>query len=326
VKKADTGRAKPGGVLIAIFAVAVIGVGAYFLLAGPSHTSLSSTVDSISGQGDDAASGGQSSATGDGGSSCAPPDVCAPKGDLPGWKQVFVTDFPGTVPVGAFSDCNNDVNSPQAACNGLRPYGEYYANWWAYPSGWPDTAKSGADGNVGAPFGGVYRPELTVSVGGGAMHIRMFRPSTGGENAVATVVPRKCMDRQYGRYSERFRVVHADPGFKSAHLFYQGGYEIDYPENDYDRAISAYVHPGGATFATAAKWSDWHTTDIEWTPGVVKFYLDGALIGTATDKVPSIKMSWILQNESSIIGPYAAPGASAQLDIDWVSCYAPSAR
>lgn len=277
-------------------------------------------------QRDAADSGSESSAMGRGASSCAPSGVCAPRGDLPGWKQLFVTDFPGAVPIGAFSDCNNEVDTPRAVCNGLRPYGEYFSNWWAYPSGWPDTAKSGADGNVGAPFGGVYRPESTVSVSDGAMHIRMFRPSAGGENAVATVVPRKCMDRQYGRYSERFRVVHADPGFKSAHLFYRDGYEIDYPENDYGATISAYTHPGGARFATAAKWSDWHTTDIEWTAGVVKFHLDGVLIGTATDKVPSIKMSWILQNESSILGPFAAPGASAQLDIAWVSCYAPGPR
>jgi beta-glucanase (GH16 family) len=131
------------------------------------------------------------------------------------------------------------------------------------------------------------------------------------------------MDRQYGRYSERFRVVHAEPGFKSAHLFYRGGHEIDFPENDYTGTISAYVHPGGPTFGTAAKWSDWHTTEIEWMPGALKFRLDGAVIGTATQKVPDIKMSWILQNESSIMGPYAAPGASAQLDIAWVSCYAP---
>jgi beta-glucanase (GH16 family) len=109
-------------------------------------------------------------------------------------------------------------------------------------------------------------------------------------------------------------------------LFYRDGYEIDYPEDDYGGTISAYTHPGGANFGTAAKWSDWHTTDIEWTAGAVKFYLDGVLIGTATDKVPSVNMSWILQNESSIRGPFAAPGASAQLDIAWIACYAPVVR
>lgn len=256
------------------------------------------------------------------GSRVAIENVSSPPSDnLAGWRQVFVTDFPGEVPVGAFSDCNHNVDTAQAVCLGLRPYGRYFQDWWAYPSGWPDTAASGADGNVGAPFGGAYRPESTVSVSGGAMHIRMFRPAGGGPNAVAAVVPRACMSHQYGRYSERFRVVHADPGFKSAHLFYQGGHEIDFPENDYGGTISAFVHPGKAAFSTPARWTEWHTTDIEWAPGTVSFFLDGAPVGTVTENVPALPMSWILQNESSIRGPYAAPGAWAQLDIDWVSCY-----
>ena len=92
------------------------------------------------------------------------------------------------------------------------------------------------------------------------MHIDMYQPTTGGPNAVATVVPRECMNQQYGTYTERFKVVHEDPGFKSTHLFYQGGYEIDYPENDYGSSISAYTHPGGANYSTSAQWTDWHTT------------------------------------------------------------------
>lgn len=246
-------------------------------------------------------------------------------GAVSGWKQVFADDFSGTVPKGAFSDCNHNADTPQAYCGGLKNYGAYYTNWWAYPSGWEDTAKSGADGNTGAPFGGTYQPQDTVSVGSGVLSVKMYRPSAGGDNRVGTVVPRKCMNQKYGRYVERFRVVRADDGFKSAHLFYDGGYEIDFPENDYGTTIYAFMHPGGAAFSGGKKWgTGWHTTAIEWRPGSVKFYLDGKLIGTATNKVPNIPMSWILQNESSIEGPYAKPGASAQLDTDWVTCYAPA--
>lgn len=247
-----------------------------------------------------------------------------PVGDMPGWKQIFADDFTMAVSVGAFSDCNHSSDTPQAYCGGLAPYGNYKKQWWAYPNGWNDTAKSGADGNGGAPFGGVYHPEDTVSVSDGAMHIKMFRPAAGGDNHVAAVVPIACMQHKYGRYTERFKVVRADPGFKSAHLFYTGGYEIDYPENDYGTTISAYTHPGGANFSSKVGWMDWHTTVIEWTASSVAFYMDGKLIGTTTAKVPNITMSWILQNESSIMGPYASPGASAQLDIDWVACYSPN--
>jgi Glycosyl hydrolases family 16 len=254
----------------------------------------------------------------------SPSGEAMPVGDISGWKLIFSDDFNTDVPLGAFSDCKHHTDTPQAYCGGLKPYGAYYSNWWAYPNTWSDTAKSGADGNTGAPFGGVYHQEDTVSVSNGAMHINMFRPRTGGDNHVATVVPIKCMNHQYGRYVERFKVVKADPGFKSAHLFYTGGYEIDYPENDYGSRISAYTHPGGATFRTSARWTEWHTTAIEWTASSVKFYMDGKLIGTTSKRVPHIPMSWILQNESSILGPYAKPGASAQLDIDWVACYSPA--
>lgn len=245
-----------------------------------------------------------------------------PVGDLPGWKQLFADDFTTAIPVGAFSDCNHNADKPTAYCGGLAPYGNYKSLWWAYPNGWNDTAKSGADGNGGAPFGGVYHPEDTVSISDGAMHIKMFRPAAGGDNHVAAVVPIPCMAHQYGRYVERFKVVQADPGFKSAHLFYTGGYEIDYPENDYNQTISAYTHPGGANFSSKVTWTDWHTTAIEWTASSVSFFMDGKLVGTTTNKVPNVPMSWILQNESSILGPYASPGATAQLDIDWVTCYA----
>lgn len=253
-----------------------------------------------------------------------PSGEAMPKGDISGWKQIFADDFTTNVPLGAFSNCNNNTDTPQANCTGLKNYGAYYENWWAYPKGWKDTAKSGADGNTGAPYGGIYSPEDTVFVDNGAMHVKMFRPSSGGDNHVAAMVPRKCMDTQYGRYVERFKVVKADPGFKSAHLFYGNGLEVDYPEGDYTKGLSAFTHPGENNFHTNAKWTEWHTTAIERTKGQVKYYLDGKLIGTATKSIPDIKLSWILQNESSIEGPYAANGATAQIDFDWVTCYAPA--
>jgi hypothetical protein len=251
-----------------------------------------------------------------------------PVGNLTGWKQVFADDFAGTVPKGAFSDCNHNTDTPQAYCGGLKNYGAYYTNWWAYPNGWPDTAESCREGLSGCPdksihptIGGDYQPEKAVSVSGGQMHIAMSRPSSGN-NIVATMVPRKCMSQQYGRYVERFRVSTGGKGFKSAHLFYDNGYEMDYPESDdYSQTINAFTHPSEENFSTNAKWSDWHTTTIEWTAGSVKYYMDGKLIGTAKKNIANFKMTWALQNESSIAGPYASVGTKAQLDLDWVTCY-----
>lgn len=251
-----------------------------------------------------------------------------PKGDCGDFKQIFAENFNGdTVPVGAFSDCDHNVDTPEAYCGGLSEYGSYKDDWWAYPNGWDDTAKSGADGNDGAPYGGTYRADKTVSVGNGydgtgTMKVDMYRPESGEDNYVGAVVPRKCMDRAYGKYTERFKVTKDDGGFKSAHLFYDDGYEMDFPENDYGADISAYTHPGEDNFDSGVPWKGKaHTTSIEWTPGHVKYYLDGKLIGDATKDIPDIKMSWILQNESSILGPYAERGARAALETTWLTCY-----
>lgn len=253
----------------------------------------------------------------------------APKGDCGPFKQAFRWTFTGdTVPLGSFSDCNHHPDTRDAYCGGLT--GKYRTNWWAYPAGWPDTAKSGADGNTGREVGGIYHPEDTVSVspnasGDGQMHIHMWRPSSGGDIRSAAVVPRPLMEQRYGKYTERFRVSKAAPGYKSAHLWYGHGCEIDYPEQNWADTIHAFTHPcdGGPqdAFDTGAAWTSWHTTSVEWTPGNVRYFLDGLLIGASTAGIPARPLSWVLQNESALYGPYAAPGSSAQLDITWVTGY-----
>lgn len=250
-----------------------------------------------------------------------------PVGSCGSFVQSFAENFNGdTVPLGAFSDCNHNADTKNAYCGGLSAYPEYYANWWAYPTGWDDTAKSGADGNGGAPYGGTYRADKTVSVSPsgydatGTMRVDMYRPSAGTDNYVAAVVPRKCMERRYGKFSERFRVTRADAGFKAAHLFYQGGQEIDFPENDFNETISAYTHPQEGSFSTSDAWyGKPHTASIEWTPGLVRFFLDGREIGRSSTAAPAA--SWILQNESSIDGPYAAVGGHGTIETTWVTCY-----
>ncbi|TVL89762.1 hypothetical protein [Streptomyces sp. SAJ15] len=56
----------------------------------------------------------------------------------PQWKLQFADDFSTPVPLGAFSDCNHNVDTPRAYCRGLT--GSTRSNWWAYPRQWPDTA------------------------------------------------------------------------------------------------------------------------------------------------------------------------------------------
>ena len=53
-----------------------------------------------------------------------------------------------------------------------------------------------------------------------------------------------------------------------------------------------------------------------------RFFVDGRLTGHDTRGVPDRPLSWVLQNESALEGPVAAPGSSARLEITWVAAYA----
>jgi len=255
------------------------------------------------------------------------------KGDLPGWRQIYAENFNSAVsaPVrkGSFSGCDNNVDTPAAYCSGLG--GKWRDTLWAYPSGWEDTAKSGADGNTGAPFGGTYEPQKTVSIGKGydgtgTLKVAMYRPAAGGDNVVGAVVPRKCMDMKNGRYSARLAVTRADDGFKSAWLRYEGGAEVDYPEVDNYRTSNVAMFNHGSSswnVQTSARMTTRHTYTWEKRGGTVTVYLDGKKLKSGPNSLT--RSSWIWQNESRIEegpGGYAEPGAKATVEVTWATCYA----
>jgi hypothetical protein len=245
---------------------------------------------------------------------------CGPFTQL--WKDNFNDE---DVAVGKFSNCAGDHDH---RCEGLAGT-RYYDTVGAYPSGWDDTAGSGADGNNG-PVPGVYRPESTISVahvnGDGVMRVKMYRPSTGGSNRVAAVVPRKCMNLRYGKFTERLIVRGPiQQGYKMAHLRYTPN-EIDYPEagGNFSDPIYEYTHGFGESSgqaAPASAWTSGHTYSTEITPGKIKFFFDGKLFKTVNADFPD-SADWILQNESALgdsIG--AAPGSSVIIDTSWATCY-----
>lgn len=248
-----------------------------------------------------------------------------PRGDCGPFWQVLAQDFNGDrVPLGSFSDCDHRVDTSAAYCAGLS--GMYRDDWWAYPTGWQDTAN-----DRGRSVVGTYHPEDTVSVGpgehgDGVLRIRMWRPADGGPVHAAALVPRAVMQMTYGKYSARIKVTKAAPGYKSAWLHYGGGCEMDHPEGEWTDSIAAFHHPCGGGeqgyFPSGASWTEWHTVSTEWTPGHVRFFVDGRRTGEDTRGVPSAPLSWVLQNESALEGPGAAPGSSAELDVTWVAAYA----
>lgn len=251
----------------------------------------------------------------------------APTGDCGDFQQIFRDTFPTPVAVGKFSNCAGEGSFD---CAGLAATPTVRANWGAYPNGWEDTATSGNDGNDGRTFGGYYRPQSTISIyrasnGDGQMRVRMFRPADGGSVRSAAVVPRKCMNLRYGKFTERLVVRTATNGYKMAHLHYTPD-EIDYPEaggNFKSDPVSWFTHgftEDGGDVAPNSTWTSWHTYSTEIVPGQVRFYLDGKLVGTASGDNPRAG-DWILQNEAALDGGYAAKGSSVTIDTTWVTCY-----
>ena len=76
---------------------------------------------------------------------------------------------------------------------------------------------------------------------------------------------------------------------------------------------------GQDTFSQTASNTDWHTYTIEWIPGRAQFFLDGVLVGTATNKIPATSMHWVLQSETVLGATPPLPTASATIQIDWIT-------
>lgn len=230
----------------------------------------------------------------------SPSGQAAPHGDLPGWHQKYVEDFATDVATGSFP-------------------GAYASHWYAYADGVKDTSRNGT-----------YMPSKVLSVHDGVLDYAIH--SEGGQHLVSAPVMRDTYGQVYGRYSVRFRSDQLG-GYKNAWLLWpdSGRWpddgEIDGPEGDLDGTINAFSHfarPSGGqdVFTSNASFSSWHTVTIEWVPGRVTFHLDGAVLGTSTQNVPTTAMHWVLQTETSLGGSAPANGVAGHVLIDWVALYA----
>jgi hypothetical protein len=242
----------------------------------------------------------------------------------PVWQLRWQTDFSEPAQLGSFSGCDNYDRTPAAYCSGLPA--DLRAQWWAYPYMWPDTATE-----QHRALGGYYDPGSTVWISGGQMHIRLFRTTSWIHSAA--VVPKASIGLLYGKYVERFMVSpDSAPGYRGAHLLWPTGdpidYEVDYPENEWDLPLGFCVHVHSvfqkivANSCPNAQWTQWHTTEIDWWPGNLTFYLDGREIYHITGSyVPTEPMSWIIQNESALTGAPAPENSAAQLNLSYVAVY-----
>jgi hypothetical protein len=248
----------------------------------------------------------------------------SPAATDPVWDLKWQANFSEPAPLGSFSGCDNYARTPAAYCSGLPA--SLQSQWWAYPTTWPDSATE-----VHKPVGGYYDPASTVWISGGQMHIRMFRTTTWIHSAA--VVPKASIGMLYGKYVERFMVTPgSDPGYGSSHLLWPTStplaYEVDFPEGDWDGGFCVHVHTileGTRTSNLCpanVKWTQWNTTEIDWWPGNLTFYLNGQMIYHVTGKwVPDEPMSWIIQNQGALKAPWAAENSAAQLNLSYVAVY-----
>lgn len=199
-----------------------------------------------------------------------------------------------------------------------------YKNWTGYNGG-PDT------------WGvGVRDTNNIVSVNSGVLNMNLSKGSTGYRTAVLLPLinggtPAEWnIGQTYGRYEVRFSVDQGSNGYAMAFLLWPysnkwSDGEIDFPEGTLSGTINAYDHcvgnPSKNCFATGTntKFTGWHTADIEWTPGSVKYILDGKTIGTS-DESPNVPMQWVLQTDTSY-GATPAATDKSNISIDYVKVW-----
>lgn len=227
--------------------------------------------------------------------------------DLPGWKYIFGDSFDTNAASGQFLS--------------------KYQNWDAYKTGWPDTSKRG-----------MYDTNQ-LSVQNGALNIGM---STGSDGKPRTAVPmplingRNASDKvnqTYGRYEVRFR-SDAIEGYKTAFLLWPESEvwprdgEIDFPEGNVNSTIAAFAHRQNGTsggdqdvFSTKSTYTSWHTATIEWSPKVLRFLLDGKVVGETKERIPNTPMRWVLQTETCLDGCDIPADAAGKVQIDHVKVW-----
>jgi beta-glucanase (GH16 family) len=225
-----------------------------------------------------------------------------PVGDIPGWHQVFADDFKGQ--------------------------GVDLSKWRVY------------DGQPGGDPAAWFDPRH-VQVHDGMLIISGYRdPADGGKWATGGLSTAPGLAQTYGKYLVRFRL---DSGVGIGHglLLWPADNswppEVDFSEDNGAGRIAtlATVHYGALDRKTqkvlAVNLTQWHTLGVEWTPGQLRFTIDGRVWwNLRSSRVPAIPMVLALQTQTwPCVGtwgrcPNASTPATVRMYVDWVVAYAPA--
>ena len=242
-----------------------------------------------------------------------------PSGDVTSgghtWHLVGQDDFTVDAPLGAWASPNADA---------VLYTGDHGMGWTEYPDGWSSTYTNGQPG---------YQPAQVLSVHDGVLDFWLHPVNALPSGANPSPLPGGTRYQVYGRYSACVRVVFGDAShlgdYHDAWLLWPQSdsdwqsAESDFPETTLDQPeVDAFSHYGGAgaqeAFNAADDWTRWHVYTQEWGPGFRNYYVDGALIGTATHQVWSQLERLQVQSEPS--GSNA--GSDGHQYVDWVAVWA----
>ncbi len=178
-----------------------------------------------------------------------------------------------------------------------------------------------------------YR-RANLSVHDGKLDIKL-KGTTGA--AVVFGPPHSVWGQTYGKFRIRFQVT-GGSSYGAAFMLWPTSDvwshgEIDFPEGSFDDQIHVFHHPTPcdlddvpgtpphcASFdglPTGKSWHTTHTATTEWTPGMVRYYLDNKLIKTVTHDVPTTKHRMTVQ-----VAPVSGKKTEGHLFIHSVAIYA----
>lgn len=246
----------------------------------------------------------------------SPSGQAVPRGDFGSWRHIFYDDFEKAAALGTWGE---DWNAEKIVYTGAQGQ-----QWRAYPKSYKDTYSKRP-----------YRSDQVLSVKNSMLNFWLH--NVEGQPAGANpspIIANGSQYQTYGRYSARFKVD--TPNLSEYYVAWllwpqserwpQDG-EFDFPEGNLAGDVGGFHHYSGggsctngcqdvANVPVGTKFTDWHTYTIEWTPGRIKYILDGNVVLDSTKWVPSGPMRWQLQTETNGNGTH-----SGNLMVDWVSVW-----
>lgn len=171
-------------------------------------------------------------------------------------------------------------------------------------------------------------------VGGGTLALRARRGNSG-HYLTAGVSSGRAVTQTYGKYLVRARFQKGH-GIRAVMLLWpKKGWppEVDFYETtgrDSGRTMNIVTNhwkPRNQMEHALyhSDFSNWHTIGLEWTPGSLKYTLDGQVRAVMTRHVPHQPMWLGMQTAPGSCRAHACPNGSTprslDLDIDWVAVY-----